>query len=75
MSREVKERSKAISTTNIMTLAVGVAAFGAIAIAALAIGRLVIGHLVIERTRFNALEIDDLTVKRLHVVEPQGSHP
>ena len=55
-----------------MALALGVAAFGAVAIGALAIGRLVVGHLVIKKARFGALEVDELTVRKLRIVEHDG---
>jgi hypothetical protein len=48
-------------------------AVGAIAIGALAIGRLAIDRVVIKRARFGKLEVDELTVRRLHVVQNSGS--
>ena len=39
---------------------------------ALAIGRLAVGRLVIKKARFSALEVDELTVRRLRVVEREG---
>jgi hypothetical protein len=74
MSREVKEQPRSISTASLVAFAVGAVAFGAMAVGVLAIGQLAIGRLVIRKAHFSALEIDDLTVKRLHVVELQGSH-
>ena len=50
----------------------GAAAFGAVAIGALAIGRLAVGRLVIKKARFSALEVDELTVRKLRVVEREG---
>jgi hypothetical protein len=50
----------------------GAAAFGAVAIGALAIGRLAIGRLVIKKARFSRQEVDELTVRRLRVVEHEG---
>ena len=55
-----------------MALALGAAAFGAVAIGALAIGRLVVGRLVIKKARFGALEVDELTVRKMRIVEHQG---
>lgn len=55
-------------------LAVGAVAAGALAVGALAIGALAIGRLRVRRAdaqtlHFGEVEIDDLTVKRLHVIE------
>jgi hypothetical protein len=69
MAREVTRQSKAIPGASLLALALGTAALGAVAIGALAIGRLVVGHLVIKKARFGALEIDELTVRRLRVAE------
>jgi len=57
--------------TNLALFAIGATAFGALAIGALAIGTLAIGRLAIGRGRIKALEIDDLTVRRLRVLERQ----
>ena len=56
-------------------LAAGALAIGALAVGALAIGALAIGRLEIRQARLRKLEIDDLTVHRLHIVEgqPKGS--
>ncbi len=69
MAREVTRRSKSISAASPLALVLGAAAFGAIAIGAPAIGRLAVGRLVIKKARFGALEVDELTVRRLRVVE------
>src|ERR1700738_2742136 len=74
MAREVTFQSKPIPAVSLLALALGAAAFGAVAIGALAIGRLVVGHLVIKKARFNALEVDELTVRKLRVVEHEGPH-
>ena len=50
-------------------VALGAVAFGAFAIGAVAIGRLAVGRLVIKKARFGALEVDELTVRRLRVLE------
>ena len=55
--------------TRLLALALGTAAVGALAIGALAIGRLAIGGLVVRKARFGSVDIDDLTVGRLHVTE------
>ena len=41
-------------------------------IGALAIGRLAVGRLTIRKARFGALEVDELTVRKLRVVENEG---
>jgi hypothetical protein len=43
--------------------------FGAVAIRALAIGRIAVGRLVIKTARFGALEVNELTVRKLRVFE------
>ena len=45
------------------------AAFGAVAVGALAIGRLAVGRLAIKRAHFRSLEVDELTVRKLRVIE------
>ena len=75
MSREVKVQSRAISTASLLTLAAGAAAFGAVAIGVLAIGRLAVGRLVIKKARFGVLEVDELTVRKLRVLEREASSP
>ena len=52
-------------------LLLGAAAFGAMALGALAIGALAIGRLAVGRARFKDLEIDQLTVRKLRILEPQ----
>jgi hypothetical protein len=42
---------------------------GAFAIGAVAIGSLAIGGLVVRRAKFGSVEVDDLTVRRLHLLE------
>ena len=49
--------------------AIGSAAVGAFAIGALAIRRLAIGRLVVGGVKFKSLEIQDLTVMRIHAAE------
>ena len=48
---------------------VGALAVGALALGALAIGALAIGRLVIGRSRIRRLEIDELVVRRLHIMD------
>ena len=60
--------------TNPAAVAIGATALGALAIGALAIGTLAVGRLAIGRGRIKKLEIDDLTVRRLRVLElPEGA--
>ena len=53
----------------IPAIAVEALACGAIAIGALAIARLAISQLTVKKARFRSVEIDDLTVRRLRVIE------
>jgi hypothetical protein len=69
MPREVARQSRPIPAASLLALALGAAAFGAVAIGALAIGRLALGRLTIKKARFNALEVDELTVRKLRVLE------
>jgi hypothetical protein len=73
MSREVTRQSPAIPAASLLALALGAAAFGAVAIGALAIGRLAVGRLAIKKARFHVLEVDELTVRKLHVLEESAS--
>jgi hypothetical protein len=57
------------SFLTVPAIAVGALAFGAIAIGALAIARLAIGELTVKKARFRSVEIDDLTVRRLRVID------
>ena len=68
MTSEVAERPKS-STVNLLALALGAAALGAVAVGALAIGRVAIGRMVVKKARFDALEVGDLTVRKLRVLE------
>jgi len=62
--------------TNLAAFAIGAVALGALAIGALAIGTLAVGRLAIGRGRIKTLEIDDLTVRRLRVLElPEDARP
>lgn len=63
--------SGALATGAVATgaLAVGALAVGALAIGALAIGRMKIRRAEAQTLRLGKVEIDDLTVKRLRVIE------
>jgi hypothetical protein len=63
-SNEASARSRLPQTANMLALALGAASLGALAIGAVAIGRLAIG-----KARLRELEIDELTIRRLHVLE------
>src|SRR5262245_40285353 len=72
MHREGKSRPNAV--IELLAFAAGAAAFGAVAIGALAIGRMAVGRMAIGRmairkARFGSLEVDELTVRRLRVIE------
>jgi hypothetical protein len=60
---------------SLLAFALGAAAVGAMAIGALAIGRLAIGRLEIGKARFKSLEVDELTVRKLHVTEDDSAPP
>jgi hypothetical protein len=77
MARDVTQRSHPSPGASLVAVALGAAAIGAVAIGALAIGRLAISRLTISRlmvrkAQFGSLEVDELTVRRLRVIEPQG---
>jgi len=72
MPRNVTVQSNAAPIANLLAFALGAAAVGALAIGALAIGRVAIGGIAIKRARFGKVEIDELTVRKLHVVENSG---
>jgi uncharacterized membrane protein YhfC len=69
MRREVTVESRLAPIASALAFALGAAAIGAIAIGALAIGRLAIDRVVVKRARFGKLEVEELTVRKLHVVE------
>jgi hypothetical protein len=62
-----------LPATQMVALALGAAALGAFAIGAIAIGSLAIGGLVVRKAKFRTVEIDDLTVRRLRVLEATPS--
>ena len=49
--------------------AIGALAVGALAVGALALGAVAIGRLAIGRSRIRRLEIDELVVRRVHIIE------
>jgi hypothetical protein len=52
-----------------LALAAGAVAAGALAVGAVAIGQIVIGRLAVGRARFKSLEVDELTVRKLRMIE------
>ena len=74
MGRKIARQLKGLPVAgNLLALALGAAAVGAIAVGALAIGRMAVGRLVIRKARFGALEVDELTVRKLHVARHEGA--
>ena len=69
MKREVIVESRPAFLASALAFALGAAAVGAIAIGALAIGRVAVDRVVVKWARFGKLEVDELTVRKLHVVE------
>jgi hypothetical protein len=67
MRREVIVESRPAPVAS--ALALGAVAVGAIAIGALAIGRLAIDRVAVKRARFGQLEVDELTVRKFHLIE------
>jgi hypothetical protein len=65
---EVVRRSDP-AAVRIAALAAGALAAGAVAVGVLAIARLAIGKLVVRDARFRNVAIDELTVRRLRVLE------
>lgn len=66
--QRIAYRPRRIPAVRLAAAAAGALAVGAIAIGALAIARLAIGRLAVGKARFGKVEIDDLTVRRLHVL-------
>ena len=73
MPRNVTVQSNATPMAHLLAFALGATAVGALAVGALAIGRVAIDRVAIRRARFAKLEVDELTVRKLHVVESSGS--
>lgn len=72
MTRKVTVAPKALPAAALVGLALGAGALGALAIGALAVGRLAVGRLVIRKAHFAALQVDELTVRRLRIAEPES---
>lgn len=80
-TRQLRQQILELPPVRTSAVAMGALALGALAVGALAIGALAIGRLTILRARAEKLqlgtvEIDDLTVKRLRVIEtvpPDGA--
>ncbi len=72
MAREIMARPRALPPTSLLALAVGAAALGAFAIGALAIGRIAGGGAEIKKARFISLEVDELTVRKLRIIQQHG---
>src|SRR5262245_7306558 len=70
MPRDIVRRAEAIPATSMIALAIGAAAFGAVAV-----GRLALGGMTVKKARFQALEVDELTVRKLRVREYDGPPP
>jgi uncharacterized membrane protein YbhN (UPF0104 family) len=70
MMRHLEFRQIGWPASRMPALAVGAAALGALALGAVAIGRLAVGGLTVRKARFRSVEIEDLTVRRLCVLEP-----
>ena len=68
MPRNVSVQSNATPMAHLLAFALGATAVGALAVGALAIGRVAIDRVAIRRARFVKLEVDELTVRKLHVV-------
>jgi hypothetical protein len=71
MPREIVRRAQAFPAASVVGLALGAAAFGAVAVGALAIGRLALGRVTVKRARFQPLEVDEPTVRKLRVREQE----
>jgi hypothetical protein len=67
MEKIKTSKSLGIGGVAMATTAISAVAIGAFAIGALAIGRLAIRRFSIGKARFRSLEMDELTVTRLHV--------
>jgi hypothetical protein len=69
MVSEDTSRSGPPPVANLLALWLGAVALGALAIGAVAIGNVAVGRLAIGKARFRELEVDELTVRRLRVLE------
>jgi hypothetical protein len=68
-TRPLKVPALSSGAVAIGTVAIGAVAIGAVAIGAIAIARVAIARMAVNKARFRSVEIDDLTVKRLRVLE------
>ena len=68
MSNNVTPASKVGAQAN-AAQAIGALAVGALAVGALALGAVAIGRLAVGRSRIRRLEIDELVVRRVHIIE------
>lgn len=82
MRRRLRRQNLELPPVSTPAVAMGALALGALAIGALAIGALAVGRLSIlcaraEKVHLGTVEIDDLTVRRLRVIEtvPQDGAP
>ena len=72
--RSDERRDLELASVRVPSIASGAIASGALAIGALAVGALAIGRLTVrcaeaQKLHLGQVEIDELTVKRLHVIE------
>lgn len=67
-------KSEIQTAPRLAALALGAVALGALAIGALAIGGLAIGGMAVRKTKFCRIEIDELTARRLRVLESNAAH-
>jgi hypothetical protein len=74
LSQRALQQSKPSRPLTASTAAVGALAVGALALGAAALGAFAIGRLIIGTARIRSLEIDDLTVHRLHVMDDNRRH-
>src|SRR5439155_22752152 len=72
MPRDIVRGAEAFPAASVIALALGAAAFGAVAVGALAIGRLDLGPGSVKGACFQALEVDELSVRQLRVRESEG---
>jgi len=70
--REIDYLRGRLPPLSLPALAMGALATGAIAIGAMAIARLAIGQIAVKKARFGTVEVDELTVRRLRVIEDNG---
>lgn len=59
-----RRHARAVLFASSIAVATGAMAIGAVAIAALAIGRL-----AVKRAKFDSIEIDELTIRRIRIID------